>query len=85
MTLRDRIRLGTLIGIRHPELFTPDTDSGDNGLLAEWLLSAGYSIKIHKGEDGPYCCTIEGVDAFLSVAAPSRREALCLAAIGLCQ
>lgn len=87
MTPQDRIRLGTLIGTPHPELFTPDTDSGDNGLLAQWLLSAGWSIHISLYSGGIYHCTLGRTsgDDDISAEAPSRREALALCALGLCE
>ncbi len=86
MTPRDRTRLGTLIGTRSPELFTPDTDNGDSGMLAEYLLSAGWQITIrYQFTSRNYYCALSRHDVDgVSVSAPTRKEALCLAAIGLC-
>lgn len=86
MNLADRSKLRDLVGLRgtYPN-FCPDEDNSDCAIVEEYLLSRGYSIRIHKLTTGPYWCTIEnGADA-ISVEAPSRKEALALCALGLCQ
>ena len=84
MTPHDCRRLAALVGFGADcHSFQPDQHAGDCAIVEEYLLSRGYSIRIHKLTTGPYWCTIENGDDAISVEAPSRKEALALCAIGL--
>lgn len=88
MNDHDKKRLVAWLGL--PESysdFDPVGREGDCGMLTEKLLSEGYNIHAGVLPSGAVHCQIWRPgedDTGIYVEAPSRREAIALACLGLC-
>jgi hypothetical protein len=89
MTPADLSRLRRWVGLPDSYLnFDPVGIEGDAQTLVEKMLVEGWAVRVAK--EGPHhVCTVEHafspscVDG-ISSSARSRREAICLAALGVC-
>ena len=88
MTPEDLDRLRKWVGLSHAHHFRPDQSPGDEMILVEKLLGEGNCVLIAMAV-GVYQCslrrkTVAGSSQAAMAEAPTRREALCLAALGVC-
>ncbi len=88
MTPEDLDRLRKWCGYPRAHHFRPDQSPGDEMILVEKLLGEGHGIYItYNTISKTYRCRLidKHSEAHLVMAeAPDRKEALCLAALGVC-